>query len=106
MALDRNANEIPHGRTAGHLSGSDRAARCPTVETRREAMLVGQGRLRCQLAVARVVDAQAIFLRRRHQPRRPVLAAIRPGSPAPAMGPGTLGPTLSRYLKQKRADRG
>src|SRR5262249_46154765 len=27
--------------------------------------------------------------RRRHQPRRPPLAKIRPGSPAPAMGPGS-----------------
>src|SRR5258708_5178989 len=27
--------------------------------------------------------------RRRHHPRRPPLAKIRPGSPAPAMGPGT-----------------
>ena len=34
-------------------------------------------------------DVQAIFRRRRHQPRRPPLAKIRPGSPAPAMGPGT-----------------
>ena len=34
-------------------------------------------------------DAQAIFCRRRHQPRRPPLAKIRPGRPAPAMGPGT-----------------
>src|SRR6516164_10971962 len=33
--------------------------------------------------------AQAIFCRRRHQPRRPPLAKIRPGSPAPAIGPGT-----------------
>src|ERR1700731_264075 len=33
--------------------------------------------------------AQAIFLRRRHQARRPPLAKIRPGSPAPATGPGT-----------------
>ena len=31
-------------------------------------------------AIAR--DAQAIFCRRRHQPRRPPLAKIRPGSPA------------------------
>jgi hypothetical protein len=31
---------------------------------------------------------QALFFRRRHQPRRPPLAKIRPGSPAPAMGPG------------------
>src|SRR6516225_2843778 len=35
------------------------------------------------------LEAQAIFFRRRHQPRRPPLARIRPGSPAPAMGPGT-----------------
>ena len=35
-------------------------------------------------------DAQALFCRRRrHQPRRPPLAKIRPGRPAPAMGPGT-----------------
>jgi hypothetical protein len=27
---------------------------------------------------------------RRHQPRRPPLTRIRPGSPAPAMGPGTV----------------
>jgi hypothetical protein len=32
---------------------------------------------------------QAIFFRRRHQPRRPPQANIRPGSPAPATGPGT-----------------
>src|SRR5262245_1730093 len=34
-------------------------------------------------------DAQAVFFRRRHQARRPPLAKIRPGMPAPAMGPGT-----------------
>jgi hypothetical protein len=34
-------------------------------------------------------DAQAIFRRRRHQARRPPLAKMRPGSPAPAIGPGT-----------------
>jgi hypothetical protein len=33
--------------------------------------------------------AQAVFFRRRHQPRRLPLAKIRPGRPAPAMGPGT-----------------
>src|SRR5262245_20846191 len=32
---------------------------------------------------------QAIFCRRRHQPSRPPPARIRPGRPAPAMGPGT-----------------
>src|SRR5258708_11905620 len=34
-------------------------------------------------------EAQAILCRRRHQARRLPLAKIRPGSPAPAMGPGT-----------------
>jgi hypothetical protein len=36
----------PRRRTAGHLSGSDRATRCPTEGVAaREATLVGQGRL-------------------------------------------------------------
>src|SRR5262249_37335774 len=34
-------------------------------------------------------ETQAIFFRRRHQPRRPALAKIRPGRPAPETGPGT-----------------
>ena len=34
-------------------------------------------------------DVQAIFWRRRHQPSKPPLAKVKPGSPAPAMGPGT-----------------
>ena len=34
-------------------------------------------------------DVQAVFSRRRHQPRRPPLAKISPGSPAPTTGPGT-----------------
>jgi hypothetical protein len=42
------------------------------------------------LATLRVApDVQAIFFRRRHQPRSPPLAKIRPGRPAPAMGAGT-----------------
>jgi hypothetical protein len=32
---------------------------------------------------------QAVRCRRRHQPRRPPLAKIRPGRPAPARGAGT-----------------
>src|SRR6516162_6531516 len=32
---------------------------------------------------------KAIFCRRRHQPRRPPPAEIKPGRPAPAIGPGT-----------------
>src|SRR5262245_65892607 len=34
-------------------------------------------------------EAQSIACRRRHQPRRPPPAKMRPGRPAPAMGPGT-----------------
>jgi len=41
------------------------------------------------------VNVQPIFFRRRHQPRRPTLAKIRPGSPAPAMGPGDQMPYKS-----------
>ena len=36
-------------------------------------------------------EAQAIFWRCRHHARKPPLANIRSGSPAPAMGPGTPG---------------
>jgi len=35
------------------------------------------------------VITQAIFFRRRHQPRRPPLAKIKPGRPVPTMGAGT-----------------
>src|ERR1700738_2855415 len=35
------------------------------------------------------VMLQAVFLRRRHQPRRPAPPKITPGSPAPTIGPGT-----------------
>ena len=41
------------------------------------------------LVAYRVAAAQAFRRRRRHQPRRPPLAKISPGRPAPAMGPGT-----------------
>ena len=43
-----------------------------------------------QTTCAGCAYVQAIFRRRRHQARRPPLAKIRPGSPAPTMGPGTL----------------
>ena len=42
-----------------------------------------------QTTYERCVDVQAVFRRRRYQPRRPPLAKIRPGRPAPATGPGT-----------------
>ena len=42
------------------------------------------------------VDVGAIFCRRHHQPRRPPLAKIRPGSPAPAMGPGPDTPKVAQ----------
>jgi hypothetical protein len=44
-------------------------------------------------------DVQAIFRRHRHQPRRPLPANIRPGSPAPTMGPGTGDATRPEVLK-------
>ena len=44
----------------------------------------------CSGGSARITpDIQAIFCRRRHQPRRPPLAKIRPGRPTPTTGPGT-----------------
>jgi hypothetical protein len=36
------------------------------------------------LNLARSYEFQALFCRRRHQPRRPAPATIRPGRPAPA----------------------
>src|SRR5215470_2123463 len=45
---------------------------------------------------ARLTIFQAIFFRRRHQARRPPQAKIRPGRPAPAMGPGTVAGTVER----------
>src|SRR5215471_10054039 len=45
-----------------------------------------------------LVDIQAIFCRRRHQPRRPPPAAIRPGRPAP-----TMGLLLARLLSENQA---
>ena len=47
-------------------------------------------------------DVQAIFHRRRHQPRRPPPAKIRPGRPAPAMGPGTVETLLSKVTDTSR----
>ena len=49
------------------------------------ATVICRKRMMCELTP----EAQAIFFRRRHQPRRPPLAKIRPGRPAPTMGPGT-----------------
>jgi hypothetical protein len=43
---------------------------------------------------------QALFCRRRHQPRRPALANIRPGNPAPAIGPGTGLTTMLSILTE------
>jgi len=47
--------------------------------------------------------AQAVRCRRRHQPRRPPLAKIRPGRPAPAIGPGTLEKFLVNATPHARA---
>jgi hypothetical protein len=55
------------------------------------------------IAPFRLMICQAVFRRRRHQARRPPPAKIRPGSPAPAMGPGTAvmapnSPSISRLI--------
>jgi hypothetical protein len=48
-----------------------------------------------------------MFCRRRHQPSRPPSAKIRPGRPAPAIGPGTVvkttGPDVSAVLGALRS---
>jgi hypothetical protein len=55
---------------------------------------------RWRVQIAR--EAQAIFFRRRHQARRPPPAKIRPGSPAPAMGPGTArNPRISPLVRTR-----
>jgi hypothetical protein len=41
------------------------------------------------VARVEVIRDAAQGIRRRHQPRRPPQAKIRPGNPAPAIGPGT-----------------
>jgi hypothetical protein len=43
--------------------------------------------------------------RRRHQPRRPPLAKMRPGSPAPAMGTG-VGKARSETVSKARSETG
>jgi len=58
---------------------------------------------RCDLRVNEYTAslAQAIFRRRRHQPSRPPHAKISPGSPAPAIGPGTgVGPVHAPGLSR------
>src|SRR5262252_2905860 len=63
---------------------------CSRGSNRRSLVLSGNMTPTTGLRSAR----QAIFCRRRHQPRMPPLAKIRPGTPAPTIGPGTLVITL------------
>src|SRR5262249_31415848 len=56
----------------------------------RRGLLADAGEWRaCVCGPPPLAYVQATFFRRRHQPRRPALAKIRPGRPAPAMGAGT-----------------
>src|SRR5262249_1634225 len=48
--------------------------------------------------VARASARRSVFFRRRHQARKPPQAKIRPGSPAPAIGPGKTGGLANKYL--------
>src|SRR6202043_2594298 len=67
------------------IRGSPRPATC---QNRGLKLSTLRNSVRCfDQAGARPPEA---FRFRRHQPRRPPLATIRPGSPAPAMGAGTL----------------
>src|SRR5215831_1100634 len=77
-----------------HLAVDDAGARAQaTTRPRRPRLkVVPRGARRLALDtndVCVVSEAQAIFFRRRHQPRRPPPTRIRPGSPAPTRGPGT-----------------
>src|SRR5215475_7309006 len=81
----------PHDRPGvlvGHLIGNRASFLCtkaPMVRVPKTNFLHGISSIIGQ-------GVQAIFRRRRHQPRKPPLAKIRPGSPAPAMGLGTATP--------------
>jgi hypothetical protein len=56
---------------------------------------------------SRLADAvQAIFCRRRHQPRSPPLTKIRPGSPAPATGDETSPRARARAPTERGSERG
>jgi hypothetical protein len=44
-------------------------------------------------------EAQATFFRRRHHARRPPHPKIRPGNPAPAIGPGTAAATGAKLVR-------
>jgi hypothetical protein len=48
------------------------------------------------MAPAPSCPAQAVRRRRRAKARRPLQAKIRPGSPAPTMGPGTAAPLSTK----------
>jgi hypothetical protein len=84
-------------RDYGHKSG---AAICALMSTRTLGVAEDAAKEVCALCA----NVQAIFFRRCHQPRRPQLAKRRPGSPAPAMGPGTTfviapnSPSLSQLI--------
>jgi hypothetical protein len=68
------------------------AARWFLAKARRVGEVTHKSRLLSNhwLPRVRIAPVAQAICRRRHQPRRPTLAKIRPGSPAPAMGPGTV----------------
>jgi hypothetical protein len=74
------------------LRGDRRAYRDESVQPSNQLAQHQRGPISPQivrLGVRIVPEAQASFCRRRHHPRRPPPANIRPGNPAPTMGPGT-----------------
>src|SRR5262245_32335568 len=74
--------------------GDPTEVRRPCTHINRDCSAIAGGRKR-----RGAQDVQAIFCRRRHQARRPPHAKIRPGSPAPTMGPGTALP-LTKMLSK------
>jgi hypothetical protein len=83
------------GLARGHRDGDDQHAwagrrlPCRGRPPSHDILLMRGVLISCRERRARRADVQAVFCRRRHQPSRPPLAKIRPGRPAPTMGPGT-----------------
>jgi hypothetical protein len=81
---------LPRWPCSIRISQSKAASKNRSDEASGAGELRGQRKLGQAVSDARWMQSvQAIFCRRRHQPRRPPLAKIRPGSPAPAIEPGT-----------------
>jgi hypothetical protein len=84
-------HKLPMGAFAAGTKAPQKAGE--NVASRRIALLRAQD---VYPKFRRASDAQPIFFLRRHQPRRPPLAKIRPGNPDTTTGPGTEAGMLNR----------